>query len=238
MAQKGFVFRKGKSWFLKYRENKNVDGQIVCKQKCVKLAEYCDRYRCESDLDELVTEKMAGVHQAAKCPHSSDSFERYVEDVYLPIVLRTMKPATNSGYKAYWERYIKPRVEEYAGLEPAASAVTAWRRQVLRTTYKAARDCQVLVSTRKPTGFRVGARVEKVGSNTSTELPKRAIFAFLNSVCEFDPHRPYHLSRPLVPLLGSNSAQPLQRFAASHATRDGARSVSLWTVAIIRCFRP
>ena len=114
MAQQGSIFRKRGSRFLRYRDNFNEDGKIVRKQKCVKLADYGDRYRCASDLDELVAEKMAGVREAARCPHSSDSFISYIEEVYLPFVLRTMKPSTYSGYKTYWERYIKPRVKVYA----------------------------------------------------------------------------------------------------------------------------
>src|SRR5262249_46658437 len=114
MAQKGCVWRKGSSWILSYRESVNEGGKIVRKQKCVKLAEYCDRYRCESDLDELVAEKLAAVRQAAKCPHSSDSFVDYVEQVYLPFVLRTMKPSTYASYSTYWKRYIEPRVGKYA----------------------------------------------------------------------------------------------------------------------------
>ena len=114
MGQKGFVFRKGASWFFRYRDNFNVDGKIVRKQKCVKLAEYGDRYRCPSDLDDLVAEKMAGVRQASKCPHSSDLFVSYVEEVYLPMVQRTMSASTHGGYKTYWDRYLKPRVGKYA----------------------------------------------------------------------------------------------------------------------------
>ena len=43
-----------------------------------------DRYRVKSDLDELVADKLAGVREADKCPHSSDSFTEYVEKVYRP----------------------------------------------------------------------------------------------------------------------------------------------------------
>lgn len=114
MAQHGFVFRKAGSWFLKYRDNVLVDGRIVRKQMCVKLADHGDRYRCEKDLEDLVAEKMAGVQKAAKCPHSSDSFNTYVEDVYLPFTLRTKKPSTYAAYKAYFERYMKPRTGKYA----------------------------------------------------------------------------------------------------------------------------
>jgi integrase len=113
MAQKGFIFKKSGSWFLRYRDNFVVDGQLVRKQKCVKLAEHGDRYRRPSDLNDLVAEKMSGVRQADKCPHSSDPFASYVEDVYLPFVERNMKPSTYAGYRSYWLRYVKPRVGKY-----------------------------------------------------------------------------------------------------------------------------
>jgi len=114
MAQNGYVYRKGPSWLLRYRENRNENGQIVRKQRNVFLTEYCDRYRTKSDLRDLVAEKLAGVKEADKCQHSSDSFTEYVEQTYLPFVLRTMKPSTYAGYKTYFERYLKPRVEKYA----------------------------------------------------------------------------------------------------------------------------
>ena len=139
MAQKGFVFKQGSSWFLRYRDNFLVDGQIVRKQKCVKLADYGDRYRCERDLDDLVAEKMAGVRQASKCPHSSDSFTGYVEDVYLPFVQRTMKPSTYSGYRTYWERYLKPRAGKYA-LRDFTVAIVSGLLDDIAGTHKLNRD--------------------------------------------------------------------------------------------------
>lgn len=139
MAQHGFVFRKGQSWFLKYREKCDVNGEIVTKQKCVRLAEYCDRYRCESDLDELVTEKLASVRQAAKCPHSSDLFNTYVEDVYLPFVLGAKKPSTYAGYRAHFERYLKPRTAKYA-LRDFTVAIVAQLLKDIARTYKVNRD--------------------------------------------------------------------------------------------------
>src|SRR5437773_9125283 len=45
-------------------------------------------------------------------------------------------------------------------LELATSAVTEWKQQVLTTTYKASRDCQVLDNTQKPNESRAGVRVE------------------------------------------------------------------------------
>jgi len=130
MAQKGFVFRKGKSWFLRYRENVNQDGQILRKQKCVWLADYSDRYRTKSDLRDLVSEKIANVKEADRTPHSSDPFTEYVEQVYLPFVQRTMKPSTYAGYKSYFERYLKPRVDEYALRDFTVAVVSSLLEQV------------------------------------------------------------------------------------------------------------
>ena len=133
MTQRGFVFRKGNSWFLRYRDDFTVDGQIVRKQKCVKLADYCDRYRCESDLDELVAEKMASVRQAAKCPNSGQMFTAYVEETYLPYVQRTKKPATQQGRLTYWNLYIKPRVGKYALRDFTTPIVYGLLEDVART---------------------------------------------------------------------------------------------------------
>ncbi|PYU79483.1 MAG: hypothetical protein DMG50_23765 [Acidobacteria bacterium] len=94
-----------------------MDGVISKKQKCVKLADYCDRYRCASDLDELVAEKMAGVRQAAKCPQSGRMFTKYVEETYFLHIqsgVKPIKPPTYAGRKTYWKRYIKPRVPDCA----------------------------------------------------------------------------------------------------------------------------
>jgi integrase len=139
MSQNGYIFRKGPSWFLRYRENRNEGGQIVRKQKCVYLADYCDRYRTESDLDDLVNEKLTGVREAAKCPRSSDPFTEYVENVYLPFVLRTMKPSTYSGYSTYWKRYLKPRVGKYA-LRDFTMAIVAGLLKDIANTHKLNRD--------------------------------------------------------------------------------------------------
>jgi len=89
---------------------------------------------CPSDLDELVAEKISGVRQASKCPHSSDSFESYVEEVYLPFVQRTKKASTHAGYKTYWERYIKPRVEKYVLRDFTVAIVSCLLEEVATCT--------------------------------------------------------------------------------------------------------
>jgi len=132
MAQKGFVFRKGKSWFFKYREKATQNGQIVSKQRCAWLAFYSDRYRSKRDLADLVAEKLSSVKEADKCPVSSSSFVDYVEGTYLPFVLRTLKASTYSGYSTYWQRYLKPRVGKYALRDFTVAVVSSLLEDIAR----------------------------------------------------------------------------------------------------------
>src|SRR6516164_2760356 len=115
MAHKGYLFRKGKSWFLRY--DVNADGQDR-KQKCVKLADYCDSYRVKRDLRDLVKQKFDDIEAAQEVakeyPDSLKRFDDYVEKVYLPFVQRNMKPSTHAAYSAYCDRYIKPDVGSLA----------------------------------------------------------------------------------------------------------------------------
>lgn len=99
---------------MRYRDNFLIDGKIVRKQKCVFLAKVCDEYRCASELDDLLADKMGGVQQASRCPQSSTPFIDYVDNTWLPFVERSKKPSTYAGYRSYWLRFIKPRVERYA----------------------------------------------------------------------------------------------------------------------------
>ena len=129
---KGYVFKKGRSWHLRYWHNGNENGQIVRRQKCEWLAPYGDRYRTKRDLAELVAEKLSSVKEADKCPRSSDSFVDYVEEVYLPFVLRDKKASTYSGYKTYFERYIKPRAGKYALRDFTVAVVSSLLEDIAR----------------------------------------------------------------------------------------------------------
>jgi len=133
MAQQGFVFRKGSSWFIRYRHDIEVDGVMVRKQKCEKLADHCDAYRCEGDLKELAKEKMDKVYQERKCPQSGRMFTTYVEETYLPHALRTAKPSTYAGRKSYWLRYIKPHVKQLALRDFSTAIVYHLLDEVART---------------------------------------------------------------------------------------------------------
>jgi integrase len=112
--QQGTIALKHGAWYLRYRENATINGQLVRKEKWHKLATKSDRYRSASDLDDLIAEKMLDVRQVEKCPAAGESFVDFVEKVYFPWLAENKKPSTRAGYSSYWRRYIRPRVTQYA----------------------------------------------------------------------------------------------------------------------------
>src|SRR5260370_41723626 len=64
--QRGYIFRKGKFWFLRYSDWVLRDGRSVRVQLCRKLAHYSDAYRSEKAVrplaDEILLPINAGTH--------------------------------------------------------------------------------------------------------------------------------------------------------------------------------
>jgi len=110
MTQKGTVFHNGTSWFFKYRTNFLVDGQVIRKQKVIKLAPVSERYAKERDLADLVDEILANVKECDKHERSGENFIQYVRDTYLPWVKQTKKESTYAAYSSYFKLYIQPHV--------------------------------------------------------------------------------------------------------------------------------
>ena len=140
MAQNGYVFRQGNAWHIRYRHTVDVDGVLTVKQKCKKLADYCDRYRSKKDLADLIAEKLATVRTESKCPEAARMFTAFVEATYFPYVVRTKKASTAIGRRSYWKHYIRPRVANLAIRDFSTRTIYLLLKDV-------ARSCDVNVST-------------------------------------------------------------------------------------------
>jgi integrase len=116
MAQQGFVFKKGGSWFLRYRDSVTVDGVVERKQKCKRLASVCDRYRTEKDVRKagLVDDVLAPINTGRLNPESTLTVKEYGDNSWLPWVRQNCKPSTIAGYETRWDRYVAPRVAKIA----------------------------------------------------------------------------------------------------------------------------
>ena len=111
--QKGQVFRKGKSWFVRYCDDvMQPDGTIKRKRVCKKLSvDFCDEYRTRKSVQSFVDEILAPVNGGLLNPQSTMSVTEFVEKVYLPeYVTKQLRVATLKQYRDVWEDHLKARM--------------------------------------------------------------------------------------------------------------------------------
>jgi len=112
MGQQGFIFKKGGSWFLRYRDDVIEDGQVRRKQQCKKLASVCDRYRVEKDLHALRDEILRPINNGKMRPESTLCVAEFAEGNWLPWARDNCKPSTVAGYETLWKTYLAPYLRE------------------------------------------------------------------------------------------------------------------------------
>jgi len=108
--QQGYIWKVGRSWHGRWREDVLEDGCVVRKQRSAKLADVCDRYRSENDVRPLLADKLRPINEGRTRPESTLAVAAYVEKFYLPFCEENFKPSTVAGYKHIWERYLAPRL--------------------------------------------------------------------------------------------------------------------------------
>ena len=105
--QEGYIWRVGRSWFARWREDSlDANGRVVRKQRCEKIAEYCDLYRSKADVRPLLAEKLRPLNEKKLSPKSTLSLAQYAKDFFLPHAERECKPSTAVGYKGLWSTYL------------------------------------------------------------------------------------------------------------------------------------
>jgi integrase len=110
--QRGYIFRKGKFWFLRYADTVLRDGRSVRVQLCKKLAPYCDAYRNEKSVRPLAAEILIPINAGTQDVRSTMRVSDFVEGVYLPQVKVLRRPSTLKNYKDIFRIHLKPRLGE------------------------------------------------------------------------------------------------------------------------------
>ena len=108
--QKGHVFRKGHSWYLRYYDHEiQTNGTIKLVSKCRKLVAYGGDYRSKKAAQVLADEFLAPINNGTLTPHSTMKLAQFVNSIYLPFVKAHKRPSTHRGYLNMWKRYLEPR---------------------------------------------------------------------------------------------------------------------------------
>jgi integrase len=110
--QRGYIFRKGKLWFLRYHDTVLRDGKSVRVQLCRKLAPYSDAYRSEKSVRPLAAEMLQPVNAGTQDVRSTMAVSDFIETVYLPEIKEKKRPSTYKNYRDIFRIHVKPRLGE------------------------------------------------------------------------------------------------------------------------------
>ena len=111
--QKGYVFHKGKSWFVRYcddvmQPNGTFKRELVCKKLEV---EYGGEYRTRRSVQPFVADILAPINRGLLNPVSTMPVTEFVDKVYLKeYVEKNLRAATVKQYRDVWNNHLKPRM--------------------------------------------------------------------------------------------------------------------------------
>jgi integrase len=113
--QSGYLFHRGKSWFLRYCDDVlKPDGTIRRKLMCKKLdVEHGGEYRTEASVKPFVQEILAPVNAGLLNPSSTMPVADFVENVFLPqYAEKQLRASTLKGYRDVWHDHVKNRLDK------------------------------------------------------------------------------------------------------------------------------
>ena len=110
--QRGYIFRKSKSWFIRYSDTVLRDGRSVRVQLCKKLAPYSDQFRTEKSVRPLAAEILQPINAGTQDVRSTMAVSDFIEAVYLPEIKTQKRPSTFKNYKDIFRIHVQPRLGE------------------------------------------------------------------------------------------------------------------------------
>ncbi len=108
--QRGQIFKKGRSWFLRYREPVLENGAIVQLQVCKRLAPFDKKYRSKRAVAPLALKFLAPVNAGTLHAESTQRVKDFIESVYFPHAKEKKRPSTYKGYKDIFKYHLKGRL--------------------------------------------------------------------------------------------------------------------------------
>ncbi len=106
--QKGYVFRKGSFWYLRYYDFEvHPDATMRKVQMCKQLAEFGGDYRSKSAVKVLADEFLAPLNNGKLSPASTMTLNQFIEQRYLPYIESEKERSTYMGYKNSFHLHIK-----------------------------------------------------------------------------------------------------------------------------------
>jgi integrase len=108
--QRGQIFKKGRSWFLRYREPILENGEIVQLQVCKRLAPFDKKYKSKRAVAPLALKFLAPVNAGTLHAESTQLVKDFIESVYFPRAKEKRRPSTYKGYKDIFKYHLNGRL--------------------------------------------------------------------------------------------------------------------------------
>lgn len=108
--QRGQVFRRNGSWYVRYYQNEIKDGAPVRRRVCERLARYSDDYKSKKDVLPLVDELLFPVNSGAAQPESSLTLAEFFETRYARSHEKKLRPSTLNSHRDVFARSIKDSI--------------------------------------------------------------------------------------------------------------------------------
>src|SRR6266436_9392470 len=107
--QKGYVFHRYASWFVRYWDTDSTGKRV---QVCDKLkVAYGGEYKTRRSVQPFIDEILAPLNSGLLNPQATMLVSEFVEKIYLPeYVEKRLRPASVKQYSDVYHNHLKPRL--------------------------------------------------------------------------------------------------------------------------------
>jgi integrase len=105
--QKGHIFQRHGAWYLRYRIAETVDGKIVRKQLCERLADFNDKHRTKQSVRQKAEDFLDRLNEGHV---EQRTLQQFIELSYLPHAERQKRPSTYRGYRNLYNLHVAPLI--------------------------------------------------------------------------------------------------------------------------------
>ena len=111
--QTGYIFKRGKSWVVKYYEPFVVNGHMQKRRVLKRLAPVCREYQTAKSVEHLAAEILSPINGKTARPSTLETVKAFVDSRYLPHVKTEKRPSTYKSYCQAWNllgKFVDPRL--------------------------------------------------------------------------------------------------------------------------------
>lgn len=110
--QTGHLVHKNQSWFLRYMDDVVQKEGTIKRKLMFKKLDVPDGKQSKATVEAIAQNFLAPLNDGTQDVRSSMALVDFIETVYMPEHVATLRPASQRQYKTVWNTYIKPRVNE------------------------------------------------------------------------------------------------------------------------------